>query len=140
MKQFATCFLQKIASKGTHSDNIRKVIDNSGYLPVAHKYVAEQEFALHDYIQKLIKDGYIAIIEYEEFLEDDLSKHLYEAQFEDIYNEMRIHLQNCGGLKQMPELNIPKGRDIYTHHISGNSMGDVHMILMASLMRLPVFL
>jgi len=30
--------------------------------------------------------------------------------------------------------------EVYTHHIGRSSMGDVHMILMASFMRLPVFL
>lgn len=40
----------------------------------------------------------------------------------------------------MPELSLPLDKTIYTHHLSGSSMGDVHMILMASFMRIPVFL
>ena len=42
-----TCFLQKIAAEGRYPDNICKIIDNSIYTPVAHKYVVEQEFVLH---------------------------------------------------------------------------------------------
>ena len=102
--------------------------------------MVEQEFALHGYLKKLIEDRYIATIEYDEFLGDSLSKQVYETQFVDIYNEMRSYLHTKGGFKQMPELKIPKGSNIYTHHMQGSSMGDVHMILMASFMRLPVFL
>ncbi len=135
-----TCFLQKIAAKGSCPENIQIILDDSEYTPVAHKYVVEQEFALHGYLKKLVDDGYIATIEYNEFIGDTLSKQIYETQFIDIYGEMRSYLQSKGGLKQMPELKIPKGSDIYTHHIQGSSMGDVHMILMASFMGLPVFL
>ena len=135
-----TCFLQKIAANGSCPENIRIIIDNSDYTPVAHKYVVEQEMALHGYIKKYIDDGYISTIEYNEFIGDTLSKQLYEAQSVNIYNEIRGFLQSRGGKKQMPELKIPKGSDIYTHHMQGSSMGDVHMILMASFMRLPIFL
>lgn len=135
-----TCFLQKISSQGSCPDNIKRILDNSDYIPVAHKYVVEQELSLHGYLRKLVEEEYIITIEYEEFLEDDFSKMVYETQFVDIYDEMRNYLKSAGGRKQMPELKIPKGKNIYTHHIGGSSMGDVHMILMASFMGLPVFL
>lgn len=135
-----TCFLQKISSQGSCSGNIKRILDNSDYIPVAHKYVVEQELSLHSYLGKLVEEEYIITVEYEEFLKDDFSKMVYETQFVDIYDEMRNYLKCAGGIKQMPELNIPKGKSIYTHHIGGSSMGDVHMILMASFMGLPVFL
>ena len=135
-----TCFLQKISSQGSCPDNIKRILDNSDYIPVAHKYVVEQELSLYGYLGKLVEEEYITTIEYEEFLGDDFSKMVYETQFVDIYDEMRNYLKSVGGRKQMPELNIPKGKNIYTHHIGGSSMGDVHMILMASFMGLPVFL
>ena len=40
---------------------------------------------------------------------------------------------------RMVDLPVPFS-PVITHHIGGSSMGDVHMILMASFMRLPVFL
>ncbi len=135
-----TCFLQKISSQGSCPDNIKTILDNSDYIPIAHKYVVEQELSLHGYLNRLIEEGYISTIEYNEFLNDDFSKMLYEKQFVDIYDEMRNYLRCSGGRKQMPELSIPNGKTIYTHHIGGSSMGDVHMILMASFMRVPVFL
>ena len=135
-----TCFLQKITANGSCPGNIQLLLDNLEYSPVAHKYVMEQELSLHGYLKKLIDDGYIMTIDYDEFIGDALSKQVYETQFVDIYNEMRKFLQSQGGPKQMPELKIPKGSDIYTYHMQGSSMGDVHMILMASFMRLPVFL
>ena len=135
-----TCFLQKISANGSCQDNIKRILDNLDYSPVAHKYVVEQEFGLHSYLAKYIEDGYISTIEYNEFLPDDFSRKVYEKQFKDIYGEMRSYLRCKAGKKQMPELIIPNGKDIYTHHISGSSMGDIHMILMASFLRLPVFL
>ncbi len=103
-----SCFLQKIADKGSYPENIRVILDCSEYIPVAHKYVVEQELALHGYLKKLIDDGYIATIEYNEFIGDALAKQVYETQFVDIYDEMRSYLQSKGGPKQMPELKIPK--------------------------------
>lgn len=135
-----TCFLQKISAKGNYPENIRIILDSLEYIPVAHKYVVEQELTLHGYLKKYIDDGYIETIEYKEFIGDTLSKQVYETQFVDIYNEMRSYLKSKGGSKQMPELRIPKGADIYTHHMQGSSMGDIHMILMASFLGLPVFL
>lgn len=135
-----TCFLQKISSQGSCPDSIKVIFDKSNYIPVAHKYVVEQELGLHNYLRRFVEEGYITTIEYSEFLNDDFSKKLYETQFVDIYNEMRGYLKCNGGRKQMPELRIPNGKTIFNHHIGGSSMGDVHMILMASFMRLPVFL
>lgn len=135
-----SCFLQKIAAEGKCAENIKKIIDNSDYIPVTHRYVADYEFGLHRYLSELIEEKYITVVEYNEFLEDELSRDIYEAQFYSIYNEMRDYLQNYGTKKQMPELSIPKGHSIFTHHLQGSSMGDVHMILMASFMRLPVIL
>lgn len=135
-----TCLLHKLSADGKNPDYIKKVIDNLGYNPLAHKYVAEQEFELHGYLKKLLDEGFIEVVEYEEFLDSDFSRKLYEQQFIDIYNELRDYLKNKGGTKQMPELRIPTGHTIYDYHMHGSSMGDVHMILMASFMRLPVFL
>ncbi len=136
-----TCLLQKISSNGKYAGNIKKIFDNLDYILVAHRYVVDHEFGLHSYIKRLIDEGYITTIEYDEFFgEDDFSRMIYETQFEAIYNEMRNYLQRKGGIKQMPKLVIPNGKDIYSHHIQGSSMGDVHMIIMASFMRIPVFL
>lgn len=135
-----TCFLLKIADHGQHPDNIKKLLDNTNYIPVAHRYVVDHEFRVNSFLNTLIEEQYITTIEYDTFLDDKFSRDLYETSFFIIYNEMRDYMQRCGGSKQMPELNLPNGKTIYTHHLSKSSMGDVHMILMASFMRLPVFL
>lgn len=134
-----TCFLLKIADQGQHPDNIKKLLDNTNYLTVAHRYVVDQEFGLHSFIKRLIAEKYITTIEYEDFLKNDFSWLLYETQFFSIYNEMLEYMQKSGGRKQMPNLKISTGKTICMHHISGSSMGEVHMILMASFMRLPVY-
>ncbi len=135
-----TCFLHKVSMSGKYVENIRLIIDNTDYVPVIHPYVAEQEFGLHSYLKRMVDEGYIETIKYSEFITDKFSNTIYQTQYRDIYEEMRNYLQSKGGKKQMPGLNIPKGKTIFDHHISGSSMGDVHMILMASFLRLPIFL
>lgn len=39
-----TCFLQKITSDGLFLDNVKRVLDELGFVPVVNKYVADQEF------------------------------------------------------------------------------------------------
>lgn len=135
-----TCFLEKISSEGDNADNIINVLDEIGFRPVAHPYVIEHEFGLKKYILDIIESGYIESVDYGEFLKDNTDRQMYEESFYLIYNELRILLKANGGKKQMPELNIPNGSSIYDWHISGSSMGDVHMILMASFMGIPVFI
>ena len=135
-----TCFLKKIASDGKYPENIHKILDELEFTPVTPRYVADQEFALNYFLDRLVKEGYIRIIENNEFLKDDIDKMIYEDHFYAIYAEMREYLKIKGGYKQMPELLMPRGKTIFSHHISGSSMGDVHMILTASFMRLPIIL
>ena len=81
-----TCFLLKIADQGQHPENIKKLLDNSNYIPVAHRYVVDQELGLCSFVKQLIDEKYITTIEYEAFLGDDFSRHLYEMYFFHIYN------------------------------------------------------
>ncbi len=53
---------------------------------------------------------------------------------------MREYLESKGSKKQIDKLAIPKGYTIYTYRRDGMSLGDVHMILMALFMRLPIIL
>lgn len=53
---------------------------------------------------------------------------------------MRKNLAVAGGAKQIEKLSIPSGETIYSVHRQGSSMADVHMILMAAFLHLPVIL
>ena len=135
-----TCFLQKLSSEGKNVDNIKKVIDELSFKPVCHPYIATHELKLHSYLQNLLDVGYVREISYSEFIKDEMDKELYEAYYEQLYEDFRLFLEIKGGPKQIERLNLLPGTSIYDLHKQGSSMGDVHMLLMAMFMRLPIIL
>ena len=135
-----TCFLQKLSSEGKVTDNIKKVLDELDYIPVVHPYIFEHELSLHSYFIRLVNEGYIRVIRYGEFQKDASDKQSYEAYYDMLYEDMRLALEALGGSKQIEKLSLHKGQTIYNTHKQGSSMGDVHMILMASYLRMPILL
>ena len=135
-----TCFLQKLSSEGKRIDNIKRVLDELEYIPVVHPYIFQHELSLHSYFKRLVEEGYLRVIQYNEFLKDASDKQSYEAYYETLYEDMRLALKALGGSKQIEKLSLHKGQTIYSMHKQGGSMGDVHMILMASYLRMPILL
>lgn len=135
-----TCFLQKLSSEGKAIDNIKKVLTELEYIPVVHPYVYEHELSLHSYFVRLVEDGYIRVIQYNEFQKDVTDKQTYEAYYDVLYEEMRLTLEAMNSPKQVEVLCLHKGQTIYNTHKQGSSMGDVHMILMASYLQMPILL
>lgn len=135
-----TCFLQKLSSEGKRIDNIKKVLAELKYIPVVHPYIFEHELSLHSYFIRLVKEGYIRVIQYNEFQKDASDQQSYEAYYEILYEDMRLALEALGGPKQIEKLSLHKGQTIYNVHKQGSSMGDVHMILMASYLQMPIIL
>ena len=135
-----TCFIEKITSGGSKVENIKLVLEELEYKPVVHPYVAKHEISLHSYSNDLIETGYIRKIEYSEFIPDEDDKLMYEDYFYQVYEDMRQFLEAKGVPKQIEKLVLPKNQDIYSYHRQGSSLGDVHMILMAAFMRLPIIL
>lgn len=135
-----TCFLQKLSLEGKATDNIKKVLNELEYIPVVHPYIYEHELSLHSYFKRLVSEGYIRVVQYKEFQKDVSDKQSYEAYYDILYEEMRLNLEARGGPKQIEKLHIHKGKTIYNMHKKGSSMGDVHMILMASYLQMPILL
>lgn len=135
-----TCFLQKLSSEGKSVDNIKKVLAELEYIPVVHPYIFEHELSLHSYFIKLIDEGYIRVIKYNEFQKDESDKQSYEFYYDVLYEEMRLTLEAINSPKQVEKLCLHKGQTIYNTHKQGSSMGDVHMILMASYLQIPILL
>lgn len=118
-----TCFLQKLSSEGKAIDNIKKVLAELEYTPVVHPYIYEHELALHSYFVRLVKDGYIRVIEYNEFHKDAMDKQTYEDYYDVLYEEMRLTLEAMNSPKQVEKLCLQKGQTIYNTHKQGSSMG-----------------
>ena len=135
-----TCFFNKLSNNGKNIEAFKKVLVDLDYKPVVHPYIAEKELDVFPHFNKLVDEGFIRKAEYSEFIEDDDDAELYEQYFPELYEEMRKYLEIKGSKKQIERLAIPKGQTIYTYRRAGMSLGDVHMILMAFFMRLPIIL
>lgn len=135
-----TCFFNKLSNNGKNIEAFKKVLVDLEYKPVVHPYIAEKELDVFPQFNKLIEEGFIRKAEYSEFIEDEDDAELYEQYFPELYEEMREYLEIKGSKKRIEKLAIPKGQTIYTYRQAGMSLGDVHMILMAFFMRLPIIL
>ena len=135
-----TCFFNKLSNNGKNIEAFKKVLVGLEYKPVVHPYIAEKELDVFPHFNKLIEEGFIRKAEYSEFIEDEDDAELYEQYFPELYEEMREYLEIKGSKKRIEKLAIPKGQTIYTYRRAGMSLGDVHMILMAFFMRLPIIL
>ena len=96
-----TCFLQKLSSEGKAIDNIKKVLTELEYIPVVHPYIYKHELSLHSYFVRLVEDGYIRVIQYDEFQKDAVDKQTYEAYYDVLYEEMRLTLEAMNSPKQV---------------------------------------
>ena len=135
-----TCFFNKLSNNGKNIEAFKKVLVDLEYKPVVHPYIAEKELDVFPQFNKLIEEGFIRKAEYSEFIEDEDDAELYEQYFPELYEEMREYLEIKGSKKRIEKLAIPKGQTIYTYRRAGMSLGDVHMILMAFFLRLPIIL
>ena len=135
-----TCFFNKLSNNGKNIEVFKKVLVDLDYKPVVHPYIAEKELDVFPHFNKLVEEGFIRKAEYSEFIEDEDDAELYEQYFQELYEEMREYLEIKGAQKRIEKLAIPKGQTIYTYRRAGMSLGDVHMILMAFFMRLPIIL
>ncbi len=129
-----------LSNNGKNIEAFKKVLVDLEYKPVVHPYIAEKELDVFPQFNKLIEEGFIRKAEYSEFIEDEDDAELYEQYFPELYEEMREYLEIKGSKKRIEKLAIPKGQTIYTYRRAGMSLGDVHMILMAFFMRLPIIL
>lgn len=134
-----TCFLQKLSKDGRNIDNIKVILGELGYTPVIHPYLAENE-VLDNRIQALISSGYIRKIEYDEFIDDSYSKQMYESYFITIYKDLRGLLDATKPYKSEKMYEEISNVDLYNSHRQGCSLGDVHMILMALFLGMPIIL
>ena len=137
-----TCFLQKLSSEGKAIDNVKRILTELEYIPVVHPYIYEYELSLYSYFVRLVEEKYIRVISYNEFQKDTADKQTYEDYYDVLYEEMILTLEAMNSPKQIEKLCLHKhkGQTIYNTHKQGSSMGDVHMILMASYLQMPILL
>ena len=135
-----TVFLEKLSCNGKNLDVFKKVLSDLEYKPIVHPYIAANELDMHSYFKVLVDEGFVRVANYNEFLVDEEDKSLYASYFIDIYNKLREYLEAAGGKKQLEEIVLPSGQDVFSYRKAAMSLGDVHMILMAFFSGIPIVL
>lgn len=135
-----TCFLSHLSAEGSDVDSVIRIMNELGYSPVVHPYLVEHEF-LYAYQKKLVKDGHIREMQYSDFLCDEADKRLYTEQFLQLLHEfVEYQMVNNSQKVPMDYKHLTMKDDIFKTHKCGSSMGDVHSMLMAWYLQLPIIL
>lgn len=135
-----TGFLEKISQDGKDLRTFKKILSDLEYSLVIHPYIAEKELDMYSYFEEWKKEGFIRVAKYDEFLQDDTDRELYAEYFVDIHDKLREYLEVIGGKKQLEKLVLPRGQTVFSYRRAAMSLGDVHIILMAFFMKMPVIL
>lgn len=117
-------------------DFFRRIFRTLGVRPVVHPYVAEHELKNNKIAQELIAAGDIAVIPYNQFLPPTgVKRTFYVRNFHDLH---RIIRENYVPRRDKPEmLPLQPDEDIFSRQ-SGRSFGEIHSILMAAELGIPV--
>ncbi len=102
-----------------------KMIEQIGKKPCIHKYISESEVLLNPFIQDKIKRNEIRIIDFPEILKEEGSQVYYESLFIEYYKFL-------------------KGKeftgDVFKSRIAGESYGEIHSLITAFFLGIPIFL
>ena len=124
-------FLQSILLDVDGSEELfKQIMDDLGIIPIVHPYVAEVELQYCKKAQKLINEGYIVRIKYDDFLHSEEERKVYNMQVWDILDEF------CE--KDLPP---EKYQDVFREgfRLTEHSIGEILSELMAKEMRVPLF-
>jgi two-component system sensor histidine kinase YesM len=94
-----------------------QVMDDLGVQPIMHRYVAEVELKRAESLKKLIDEGKITIIDYDEYIDRNDDEN-YKYYFQCAYERM-----NC--------FDFPDEEDIYTYHAIDENLGEIRSIYLA---------
>ena len=131
-----TCFLHKFSKEGKNIELLKEILQNLDFQPVIHPYIWKNELEMYSYTEKLKNEGLIRIASYEEFLFDEDDTELYAQQFRELYKHLGEYYKMTDSIKTTDDL--PDNCDIFTYRKAETSIGDVHVILMAAYMDIPV--
>lgn len=130
-------FLNKIdeVQRASPDELFRKLMQALNYSPVVHPYVMEHELFSCSLARRMVDSGELRVVAYDEFLPGLLSlqqsnpqRDGYVKLFQDLYHVLT--LEDCG-VQQDPDSNV------FARH-SGKSYGEVHSVLMANEMHIPI--
>ena len=94
-----------------------QVMDDLGVQPIMHRYVAEVELKRAESLKKLIDEGKIRIIDYDEYIDRNDDEN-YKYYFQCAYERMKC-------------FDFPDEEDIYTYHAIDENLGEIRSIYLA---------
>lgn len=106
---------------------VRSIFNSLQKKPVVHIFVSEQELLTNKVIKELVEENFIDVINYDTFLPEEIFKTQYAETFADFYNFMNGE-------------SIEKVFDVITKHHSKKNMGEIHSLILAQYMGIPIFM
>lgn len=94
--------------------------------PAIHIYVFDNELFHNNSIKALVNENYIKILNYNDFLKDDVDRVSYQQSFYDYY----LFMNN----EKLDNLNI------FTYRKSEYNLGEIHSLITAQICKIPVFI
>ena len=113
-----TAFLSKLTEKDQRGVLFKNIMLQMGRSPVVHQYVYEEELLGNTAARKLVEEGSVRVVKFEEFLKDQSDKDQYDRLFRQAYKGMN-------GLELSPK------EDIFTYRHDKENLGEIHTALMA---------
>ena len=108
-------------------DFVRSIFNSLQKKPVVHVFVFEQELLTNKVIKELVAEKFIDVINYDIFLPSKIFIIQYAETFADFYNFMNGET-------------IEKEFDVITKHHSQKNMGEIHSLILAQYMGIPIFM
>lgn len=106
---------------------VRSIFNSLQKKPVVHIFVSEQELLTNKVIKELVEENFIDVINYDTFLPEEIFKIQYAETFADFYNFMNGE-------------SIEKVFDVITKHHSKKNMGEIHSLILAQYIGIPIFM
>jgi hypothetical protein len=135
-----TCFLHKISNEGKEIEVLKKVINALGIKAVVHPYIAKHELELHSSYKMLIEEGFIKVIGYNDIFKSTVSQIAYEGYLQMLYDDFHKTMDVENAVKAEKMYSDLKKIDVFESHKQGSSLGDVHMMLTAAFLNIPMIL
>lgn len=127
-----TDFLNKITQAPHIADGkelFLRTVKELDVVPVTHYYIAEREMTVSNPIAvELINEGHIQVCQKEDFIRDEAMAEEYGYFFRKWYNYLN------------PSDRLGREVDVFTLRRSRHSLGEIHALLMARYMSVPLIM
>lgn len=115
-----------VRAKDGKDDYFEKIVHDLELEPVVHEFLYEKEMMANPLVKKLVAEGKLTVIKYDDFLEEEDASY-YSKLFSDLYNY-------CN------ERKITHNRfDYRTYQEAGANLGEIHSVILALFTGYPLF-